>query len=123
MKRRYWWMALFAPQAVAQENILEEKKAAIRYLDRMAKDHFEPPVNNQCPVCGMMAKEFVRPTTTDSHLTIDREAEAKWAKDHPGESKYWVTIIPPVPTPYGPSFNLTRCKHCNAAFWQDAEGA
>lgn len=70
----------------------------------------KPAKNNQCPVCGEMAKPikladislpcgvFRRP---DGHL----------------ESVQGIASCPPaVGTP-----NLIRCSRCNAAFWQDAE--
>jgi hypothetical protein len=53
-----------------------------------------PAKNNQCPVCGTMAEPYRR--DGDGNVISG-----------------WVGSI-------ALSINLTRCKRCNAAFWQDA---
>lgn len=55
---------------------------------------FRKPLNNQCPVCGEMAEPFRR----------------EGGKIVSG----WIGKL-------GETINLTRCKRCNAAFWQDVE--
>jgi len=68
------------------------------------------PLNNQCPICGTMAEPY-RPQPSrycadsavmqlDGTLVSGCEFEAKMS-----------------------GRNLARCRHCNAAFWQDAEAA
>lgn len=52
--------------------------------------------NNQCPVCGTMAREMSNKITV--HLSADGTAF--------------------VGTP---STRIVRCHRCNAAFWQDTE--
>jgi hypothetical protein len=63
------------------------------------------PLNGQCPVCGTMADP---------------------AKLAPGEMRWTCegqTGKSSICSPYltMPVQNLTRCKRCNCAFWQDAE--
>lgn len=59
------------------------------------------PKPNQCPVCGTMAEPYKRELDC---VGMDVE-----------KGRY-------VPLPCGPADRVTRCKRCNAAFWQDAEG-
>ena len=63
--------------------------------------HFKPgkALNNQCPVCGTMAKPY-RAATGGMTLTGT------------------VRIDPPGDMP---RLNLARCLRCSAAFWQDSE--
>lgn len=110
MKRRYWWMAMFAPQAVAQQVKACVSKPATRCK----------PANNECPVCGTMAEEYTRQMQEDVGQDIDYEAEKKWDAENPGKTKAWMFVRPARKYPVGPRERLTRCKHCNAAFWQDA---
>lgn len=58
------------------------------------------PKNNECPVCGTMAEPFHKPRYWDNYPSGFVETGAD------GRSR-------PV--------DVTRCKHCNAAFWRDAE--
>lgn len=55
------------------------------------------PGPNECPICGTAAPPFKRPLgvvgTFGDGTLLER--------------------------PYGPSENLTRCKYCSAAFYQD----
>jgi uncharacterized protein with PIN domain len=68
------------------------------------------PENNQCPVCGALAEPYKRPTY-DSMLTNCRGTA----------DPYVVQCDPQKAIPYGETERLTRCKRCNAAFWQDAQ--
>jgi hypothetical protein len=66
-------------------------------------------LNNQCPVCSEIAEAYERPTY-DSMLTNCRGTA----------DPYVVQCDPKKAIPYGATERLTRCKRCNAAFWQDA---
>lgn len=59
------------------------------------------PKNNRCPVCGTMAppRKILKAQCNPAGATVG---------------------IPEWPS-CGEGQNLTRCKRCNAAFWQDAE--
>jgi hypothetical protein len=58
-------------------------------------------LNNQCPVCGTMAPVY--------------KPDRRWCADYAG-------LTPNTNAPgCDGNQNLTRCAHCNAAFWQDAE--
>jgi hypothetical protein len=69
------------------------------------------PLNNQCPACGEMAKRYkwLPPcgayVLPNGMLSSDNGAHLPLKDCSLGE----------------PQRNLTRCKRCNAAFWQDAE--
>jgi len=65
--------------------------------------------NNQCPVCGKMAKPYERPTfhTSDGYVGIPNS-----------------NIVQEVngrDVPYGQIERVARCTRCNASFWQDAK--
>lgn len=60
-------------------------------------------LNDQCPVCGTMAEKY--------HRTISGDCSSARMVDR-------ITVCPP-PT-IDPTERVTRCKRCNAAFWQDA---
>lgn len=64
---------------------------------------------NTCPVCGERAEVYRRPTV---------EQYVNFRPSGDGISAYFDT----EQVPYGPMERITRCKRCNAAFWQDAEG-
>jgi hypothetical protein len=66
------------------------------------------PKNNQCPVCGMMAEPFkpIPPLFCGDTLIM-----------LPGGHNLGSGCDSSLLTQ-----NCTRCKRCNAAFWQDAEG-
>lgn len=54
-------------------------------------------LNNECPTCGTMAEPFNRPLAIqmiDSKLGM-------------------------IEAPFGPTWNIVRCKFCNNAFYQD----
>jgi hypothetical protein len=53
----------------------------------------EPALNGQCPVCGTMADAYKRPMRA------------------------------PKMIPDGPIERVVRCRRCNAAFFQNSEGA
>ncbi len=64
-------------------------------------------LNNQCPVCGTMAEPLPK-------LQKIAVGNCKATAD-PGV----VACEDIFENPYS---SLTRCKRCNAAFWQDSEG-
>jgi hypothetical protein len=63
--------------------------------------------NNQCPVCGTMAKQLIaqRWPTQDGYRSIMNGAAVE--RINPREE-----LIP--------AQSITRCGRCNCAFWQDA---
>lgn len=66
------------------------------------KNHPEPALNNQCPVCGTMAAPYSPGMIFNAVGTcLDREGKETACSKAP---------------------RIIRCKRCNAAFWQDAEG-
>lgn len=151
MKRRSWWMALFAPQTVAQQVLdkagsgefvptrpkieagsgqeylllaqamaklqndqhkllaVQSKIAEVlagqqRMLDAINRDIYDKPKpeKNQCPVCGTLA-----PERTDQKVRDKFGAPFAFRLPGGSEVECW----------------LTRCAHCNAAFWQDGKEA
>ena len=60
-------------------------------------DSWPPALNNQCPVCGTMAKPYRR---------MGMSLTGTVRIDPPGDM---------------PKHNLARCLRCNAAFWQNSE--
>ena len=97
MKRRLWFLALFAPQVQGQEIV------ATCYNPPPSK--LCKPENNVCPVCFTKADPF---------------------KKRPDKAYVCQTVIDPKEGPTGsyecpkPDTNLTRCAHCSNAFFQDA---
>ena len=74
-------------------------------------DYNRKPANNECPVCGTVAETYKRAavvTTTDCDSV-------------PGSQ--FVVKCKIIETPIGEPSQITRCKNCNAAFFQDAEEA
>lgn len=69
-------------------------------------------LNNQCPVCGTLAAPYVRPLT---------DKNGGFMRNCKPAGEFLVSCDPPQLTPSGPPERVTRCKRCNAAFWQDAE--
>lgn len=65
------------------------------------------PVNNECPVCHTFAEPYVRET----YYILD-ECVA--------QPDGTLARCKQIDVPAGPSERITRCKSCNAAFWQDA---
>lgn len=62
-----------------------------------------------CPVCRTKAEPYRRPT-------------ARICRD--GESTFicgGIAFDDVQTVPFGDKERVTRCKNCNAAFWQDAE--
>lgn len=59
--------------------------------------------NGECPVCGTMAEPYKRPTGIHA---ADCGPNSLMACFSDG--------------PYGPTERITRCRRCNAAFWQDS---
>lgn len=105
MKRRSWWLALVAPQAAAQEktHVMTRAEEYLASFDSVMGQSLRrrlKPANDQCPVCGTMAPARKDQTVRDKFgapVTI-RLPEGG------GEVLCWIT----------------RCTHCNAAFWQDS---
>lgn len=62
----------------------------------------EPALRDQCPVCGTMAEKYVNPSEC---LKVSANGTINASN---------------VFAPCGPKERMTRCKRCNAAFWQDA---
>lgn len=71
-------------------------------------EHQEPPLNNQCPVCGAMAEP-----------RSFWEGGMRTKQCNPPSADPYIVCADQ--TYYDPGPAITRCKHCNAAFWQDAE--
>lgn len=115
MKRRVWWLALFAPQAVPQQRplkldentVVSERAPVIAFLDPKNNGFLGKTtlINNQCPVCGTMASPYKwQPENfCGDSIGIDEFGRAHSLCERPAK------VIP----------HLTRCEHCNAAFWQD----
>ncbi len=77
-------------------------------------------INNQCPVCGTIAEPYVRQMYDENHgLAMNCKGNPNADKNDP--STWWATCDPPKMVAVGPMERMTRCKRCNAAFWQDAE--
>jgi hypothetical protein len=86
-----------------QEQAIREGKTYVsQYLERK-----QEPLNNQCPVCGTMA---------EPRKFLGGGMKFKQC-DPPGKDPY---IGCTVPTYHDPGPAITRCKRCNAAFWQEA---
>jgi len=116
MTRRGIFAALAAVTgAVAQQwkqCVPDDKEAESMHLGKSAivcSDKNKPALNNQCPVCGTMAEPYHRPTGGVHIVPCG-----------PGVIGSNVVCAEPG-EPYGPTEIIVRCKHCNAAFWQDAE--
>jgi hypothetical protein len=118
MKRRSVFAALaalFGGQTQGQEHVEEW-----RYITRM-DPHGNTfigkatPTPNQCPVCGTMAEPYVRPTESEYFDTDTCIADQ-------GNPSFAVCRQPSKMRRVGPDERVTRCKRCNAAFWQDASG-
>jgi hypothetical protein len=99
MKRFRFIGALFGFGAAAQTDITErtQKSSTITPIANWIAGASNKPANNQCPTCGTMAKAYYE---IDPGGSICSDANG----------------ISPCKAQ-----NLARCKHCNAAFWQDAE--
>lgn len=69
--------------------------------------------NNRCPVCGTIAEPYHRPMA---------EGNMGFAKNCKPAGELLVACDPPKMVPVGETSRMIRCKRCNAAFWQDAEG-
>jgi hypothetical protein len=119
MKRFSFLAALFGfgASAKAQEyGSLKDFKLEVRYCPPQwtvkEREDCGKPLNNECPVCGTMAKPYerkmiqhgsginCRPSYPYSILEVcDRDEEFESL----------------------PIQDCIRCVHCNAAFWRDAE--
>jgi len=121
MNRRNWWMALFAPQVVGQEKpndgMPDPNKDMIGFLRWAVKTlhvrieivedkvlRKRKPANNECPVCGMMAKPL-KAREVGMKNCVSAAPDSTVIRCEPVYQKYEA---------------ITRCAHCNVAFWQDA---
>ena len=102
MKRFSFLAALFGfgAAAKAQEpGSLKDFKLEVSYCPPQwtvkEREGCVKPLNNQCPVCGMMEPPF--------------------------DTKTLVRVMVDYSNPPKTSEILTRCKRCNNAFWQDTE--
>ena len=77
----------------------------------------KPALNNQCPVCGTMAKSWKRPLHDSGDPPNCRPVYQGNVKGEP-----LVQCDPPHMVPYGPLQHLARCLRCNNAFFVDSEG-
>jgi hypothetical protein len=66
-----------------------------------------PALNNQCPVCGTMAKPY-------SGKRAFTYPFCEGAQQLPPTKEMWEKCQDP------PAQRIARCRHCNAAFWQNA---
>lgn len=109
MKRRLFW--LVGIPAAAQIKLDESACFTLRGRCK--------PANNQCPMCGTMASPFILPPPEKCVTYVSNMPIAN------GQPFFTEPACPPETkllfAPYRQ--NLTRCHHCNNAFWQDAEAA
>lgn len=104
--RRSWVALLFAPLALAQMKVLETVKFFVQ--GRELTWFSGKAMNNQCPICGSMAPPVY-----------------KW-RDYSATRKNCTPVLDQAVVicdapPLLESEQLTRCRRCNCAFWQDAE--
>lgn len=111
---RRWWLAAAAAQVavvgqVQTGKLISESTGFIR----------TKPAPDECPVCGKMAKPYIR---VPAYIwpEYDTEANEKWLREHPGETRTWFYTKDKHGPLAGDPSAITRCAHCNAAFWQDA---
>ena len=114
MKRRLWLLMPFAAQAqdFEQTKTTGETVREVK-IERGARQKATPikRANNECPVCGTVASPYKRqpqPNCGDITLISVDLATSKLV--------YKSACEKPDKVPA----NLTRCNHCNNAFWQDA---
>jgi hypothetical protein len=65
-----------------------------------------------CPVCGTLAEPYVRPIRVVDQRFVPC--------DPPAPENSNVACFKETTAPHGPTEQVTRCRVCNAAFWQDA---
>jgi hypothetical protein len=80
----------------------------------LAKD--APPEPNECPVCGTIADPYVRQTEVLAYKNFPCTPVPS-----DGTNALAVCRTPSETVRVGPMERVTRCKRCNAAFWQDAK--
>jgi hypothetical protein len=121
MKRRNWWMALFAPQLVGQEQstVMTQAEEYLASFDNVMGQSIRrrlKPANNQCPVCGTMAKPFTVPKAEKCyHFVSNMPSFRTPVTDIPACLPEWKLIS------ISSAQNLVRCSHCSNSFVQDAE--
>lgn len=112
MNRRNLWALLFAPQVQAQET--NRAGTMVVYNQNDTGNSFlskAKPENKRCPVCGTLAEPYAVIPEEGVGLTDCRTYKEDGS----------VVVCDPIRI--GPAYpsRITRCKHCNAAFWQDAK--
>ena len=110
MKRLSFLASLFGFAAVAKaQHPVAAPKEAANSLTRLSWPWEDTkPLNNQCPVCGTMAKEYHQPT-----LPIHNNC-------HSVRDDATITECDTLDVKYGQIDLITRCKRCNNAFYQEA---
>ena len=93
---RKWFLSLLGIGAAGQQ--IQESNPIYTVPFHAVKPQPYKPKNGECPVCGTMAPKYF------------------------AQSARVLTVIPPINVPADPDSKIIRCTHCNAAFWQDAEG-
>lgn len=80
------------------------------------------PPPNACPLCGTVAKPYVRVKVKDIYrIEVDVEAGKKWDADHPGETRTFAITKPQREYYETPEFYDIACAHCSVIFRQLAE--
>lgn len=98
MNRKAFFTTLFGVAGVAKA---QQWKQCVPYGDYLCSDKNKAALNNQCPVCGEMAEKYPRKGAYVADCGFYQGG-------------------PPTGSGCAGTSNLTRCKRCNAAFWQDA---
>jgi hypothetical protein len=105
MKRRSWLLALLGAGGASAQN----------YMGCVPPQWSSscPRVNNQCPVCGTMAKEY-RPKLGSPEAVCTPGTIGRISQEGVLFCHSWVNLED------APKDRLIRCKKCAAAFFQDA---
>jgi hypothetical protein len=130
VKRRWWFLALFSPQVVAQPRIVSmvvDKYGNTCHNPSLTSEgnavcpvpipRIPKPANNQCPVCGTMAKAYLLPKAEKCYTFVSNmPTSSGWSGiDLPPCPPEWTLVSRPY------TQNIACCEHCNNSFWQDAE--
>lgn len=119
MNRRKWWTALLAACGVAKAQTIVWGSTRPEDCDRLlTKGNWDTaktrPRNNECPVCGTMAKPYKRPLETEvfgADTCLVRE----------GASMANLICSRAQAVPYGPTTNRVTCEWCKCVFEQSEE--
>jgi len=148
MKRRWWFLGLFAPQVVAQNGMqfmgaysncqydgqtgrLLTPSCEHKSRDRNGVWSDNPiptriptgprPANNECPVCGTMAAPYSIASVVKARNGMGPCLGSPIGfADVNGISTIHANCVPSTEREI-PKSRMARCAHCSAAFWQDAE--